>query len=85
MKLKKKFGQGVEIKWTDSYEYYGWGMAASFMSDTKTCMCVTKACYIGEDKNFIYVAHTVGKDAEEHVLGRLGVPRKAINSIRNIK
>lgn len=79
----KKFGDAIYIEWIDSVEQTGWREYNEVIeTDNEEWLCKTRACYIGEDKDFVIVAHTVGATEDNAILGVLKIPKKSILKIR---
>jgi len=82
MKIKKNFGDRIYIEWIDAIERNGWKTVEDAIKLIDEIYCKTNAFYIGEDKIYIKVAHTIGKSAENDVLGVLWIPKKWIQKLK---
>ncbi len=82
MKIKKKFGDPIYIEWIDAIERTGWKPVDEAIEVIDEVYCKTNAFYLGEDKEYIKVAHTVGKTIENDVLGILLIPKSWIKKIK---
>ena len=80
--MRKKFGSRIYIEWVDAAEKIGWKSVEDAIEVTDEVYCRTNAFYIGEDKTFIKVAHTIGKSIKNDVLGILLIPKKWVRKIR---
>lgn len=79
---KKTFGDKVSIEWIDAIERFGWKPVEDALEIIDEVYCRTNAFYLGEDKKYIKVAHTIGKSKENDVIGILLIPKKCIGKIR---
>ncbi len=82
MKVKKKFGDRIYIEWVDDIERFGWKTVAEATEVIDEVYCKTNAFYLDEDKEYVKVAHTIGKSVENDVLGVLLIPKKWIRKIK---
>jgi len=80
--MKRKWGQKIYIEWIDAIEKSGWKSTSQVIKPDDEVLCFTNAFYIGEDKNFIKTAHTIGKDIKNDVTGILWIPKKTITKIK---
>ena len=79
---KKTFGSPVYIEWIDAIERFGWKPVKDAIEVVDEVYCKTNAFFLGKDKDYIKVAHTVGKSIENDVIGILLIPKKCIKKIR---
>jgi len=82
MKLKKKFGDKIYIEWVDALELPGWRSLANVHRFNNESFCRTNAFFLEEKDRFVKIAHTVGKDKNNDVLGVLLIPTKWILKVR---
>lgn len=82
MKVKKKFGDQIYIEWIDAIERTGWKSVEDAIEVVDEVYCKTNAFYLGEDKEYVKVAHTIGKTVENDVLGILLIPKSWIKKIK---
>jgi len=85
MRLKKSFGDKIYLEWQDAITKDGWKAVNEVLTSKEIqdeSFCKTNAFYIGEDKDFIKVSHTIGKTINNDVLGILWIPKKWITKIK---
>ena len=82
MKINKKFGDRVYIEWVDAIERVGWKTVDEAIEVIDEVYCKTNAFYLDEDKEYVKVAHTIGKSIKNDVLGILLIPKKWIRKVR---
>ena len=82
MKINKKFGDKVYIEWVDAIERVGWKTVDEAIEVIDEVYCKTNAFYLDEDKEYVKVAHTIGKSIKNDVLGVLLVPKKWIRKVK---
>lgn len=82
MKLNKKFGDKIYIEWLDAMERVGWKTVDAAIEIVDEVYCKTNAFYLDEDKDYIKVAHTIGKSIKNDVLGILLIPKKWIRKVK---
>jgi hypothetical protein len=82
MKTKKKFGDQIYIEWIDAIERVGWKTVEEAVEVIDEVYCKTCAFYLDEDKEYVKVAHTIGKSIKNDVLGVLLIPKKWIRKIK---
>jgi len=79
---KKEFGDKIYIEWLDAIERIGWKTVEDATKIIDEVFCRTSAFYLDEDKEYIKVAHTIGKSIENDVIGILWIPKKWVRKIR---
>ncbi len=82
MKINKKFGDKIYIEWIDAIARVGWKTVDEAIEVIDEVYCKTSAFYLDEDKDYIKVAHTIGKSIKNDVLGILLIPKKWISKIK---
>ena len=82
MKINKKFGDRVYIEWVDAIERVGWKTVDEAIEVIDEVYCKTNAFYLDEDKEYVKVAHTIGKSIKNDVLGILLIPKKWIRKVK---
>lgn len=75
MKIEKKFGNRIYIEWVDAMEKTGWRNFSSATAEDEEARCFTNGFFLKEDKNHIWICHTVGKSIDDDVLGVLIIPK----------
>jgi len=85
MRLKKSFGDKIYLEWIDAISKGGWKSIDEVLHSKELyeeSFCKTNAFYIGEDKTFIKVSHTIGKTNKNDILGILWIPKKWIIRVK---
>ena len=82
MKIKKKFGDKIYIEWVDAMERIGWKSVEDAIEVVDEVYCRTNAFYLGDDKEYVKVAHTIGKTIKNDVLGILLIPKSWIKKVK---
>ena len=82
MKVNKKFGDKIYIEWLDALERVGWKTVDEAIEVTDEVYCKTNAFYLDEDKEYVKVAHTIGKSIKNDVLGILLIPKRWIRKVK---
>lgn len=82
MKSKKKFGDRIYIEWIDAIERFGWKSVENATEVIDEVYCKTNAFYLSEDKEYVKVAHTIGKSIDNDVLGILLIPKSWIRKVK---
>ena len=75
---KKKFGDRIYLEWVDACERIGWKSLSDAVNVDDEVFCRTNAFYLGENKDFVIVAHTIGKTEKNEVTGVIQIPKKWI-------
>jgi len=75
---KKKFGDQIYLEWFDACERTGWKPLFDAMTIDDEVFCKTTAFYLGENKDFVIVAHTIGKTDKNDITGIFQIPKKWI-------
>jgi hypothetical protein len=58
----KKFGDPIDVEWTDAVSYAGWYSEESLKKTPAESYCRSRGLFIREDKTFLVIAHTVSQD-----------------------
>jgi len=82
VKVNKKFGDKIYIEWVDAIERIGWKTVDEAIEVIDEVYCRTNAFYLDEDKEYVKVAHTIGKSIKNDVLGILLIPKKWIRKVK---
>lgn len=82
MKIDKKFGDRVFVKWMDACERTGWISVEDAYKVPEEVICFTNAFFISTKDGYITVAHTIGKTKDNDVVGVLHIPTKWILEIK---
>ena len=82
MRINKKFGQPIEIIWKDACEVQGWKSFDEALQIPSEAICKTRAFFLGQTKEYISVAHTIGLDISNDVCGILHIPCSWIIKIK---
>lgn len=76
MKIKKKFGDKISIKWKDAYTDDGWKKPVEAMNIDEGCLCFTSGYYVGQKDGFVVVCHTKGLTVRDNIMGVVYIPEK---------
>jgi len=74
-KIQKKWGDTIYLEWRDANGESGWVDYKEAMTVTDNQnLCKTNAFFIGQTSGFVIIAHTVGLNKDEDVLGVERIP-----------
>jgi hypothetical protein len=84
MKINKKIFSPIIVEWLDAQTYVGWHNIEELINAEEDTVCVTRGFYCGQTKDYILVAHTVGKSnpAEGDVCGCIKIPKGMILRVK---
>jgi len=82
MKINKKFGDSIDIFWVDACEVGGWLSKDEWMKVPEEVVCHTRGYFVGQNKEFVSVVHTIGAGEDNDVCGLIHIP---IGNIKEIK
>ena len=82
MRIKKKYGERIYIKWVDTYTQDGWKSFDEMREISESLYCRTNAWFVSQTKDFIVVCHTIGKTKEEEMMGKLVLPKRCIKVVK---
>jgi len=82
MQIKKSFGERIYLEWNDAISKEGWKSVEDALKYDDEAFCKTNAFYIGENKEYITVAATIGKTKKNDVGGVWQIPKKWILKIK---
>jgi len=82
MKIKKKFGDGIDLVWRDACEVSGWKNLEDALKIPQEVYCKTRAYFLGQDKHYVTVGHTVGENIKNDMCGILHIPKKWIIKVK---
>ena len=82
MKIKKRYGDKIQIDWVDAYTEDGWKTVDEALKISDVIYCYTNAFFLGQTKDFVLVVHTKGKTNKNDVMGKLTIPKAWIRKIR---
>jgi len=74
MKVNKKFGQPVELEWRDACEVSGWKTLDDALQIPNEVICKTRGYFLGQNKEYISIVHTIGSDECNDVCGIIHIP-----------
>ncbi len=82
MKIHKKFGDKIYVEWVDAIERIGWKSVDEATVVLDEAYCKTCAFYLGEDKVYVKLAHTIGKSIKNDVTGVILIPKTWIRKVK---
>ena len=82
MKIKKKFGDKVDLTWLDACEVSGWKSLDDALKIPDEVYCKTRGYFLGQDKDFVTIAHTIGKGKNNDTTGIMHIPKKWLLGIK---
>lgn len=85
VKRKYKFGDMLYIEWIDACSREGWRNVQTALDIPDEVLCFSSAFYIGENKFFITIAHTIGVSDKNDINGIIHIPIAWIKKIKKIK
>jgi len=82
MKIRKKWGDPIDVEWKDAIELLGWKSHEDAISEDKEVSCFTRGWFVGQTDEYVIISHTRGYVKEEDVTGVIKVPLKWIKVIQ---
>ena len=82
MKINKSFGQKIYIEWLDACECAGWKTCDSALKIPDDVFCKTNGFFLNKTKDFVTLAHTMGRGRNNDVTGIFHIPLGMIKKVR---
>ena len=82
MKINKRFGDEIYVKWIDAYTDSNWGSVEDALEIDRCSLCYTKGWYIGQKKGFLIIAHTIGNTRKDNIMGKVYIPVKWVKELK---
>ena len=81
-KIKKKLFQSITVWWIDACDQSGWKSVEDALKTPNEVHVITRAFYLGQDKNFLCIADSIGKSINNDVGGIWHIPLKCIKKTK---
>lgn len=81
MKIKKNWGDPIDIEWKDAIELLGWKSHEEAISIDKEVSCFTRGWFVGQTDEYVIVCHTKGYSKEDDITGVIKIPKKWVKVI----
>lgn len=82
MKIIKKFGDRIYLEWIDACERPGWKDFDGATTPPEETFCKTNGFFLKQDKDFITIAHTIGHNIQNDMMGVLHIPKAWLKKVR---
>lgn len=79
---KKTWGSKIYVEWIDSFTQDGWLNFDDMRTVPDETLCRTSGFYVGQNKNWLVICHTIGKTINNQCMGKVCVPLRAILKVR---
>ncbi len=81
-KINKKFGDPIEVSWTDSCAGAEWQSVEDALEIPDAVFVRTRGFYLGHTKEFLTLASSIGKSRSNNVSGVWHIPRAGITKLK---
>lgn len=82
MRIDKKFGDPIEVQWTDACERTGWRSVEDALKVPDEVFVRTRGFYLGHTKDFITLANSIGRSRSNDVGGVWHIPRAWVTKLK---
>ena len=82
VKIEKKYGDRIEVCWTDACERSGWRSVEDALKVPDEVFVRTIGFYLGHTKEFLTLANSIGKSEKNDVSGIWHIPVKWITKLK---